>query len=187
MLKALLEEKNLSVYQAAKLSGIPYTTLSELVRQKTSIEKCTAEVVYRLARLLGVSMEMLLENTVEEKADFEIFKSNVCHSAKENTLDFIITTIKRDDVRKYWKKRWYQEAFYLLATIDYLCRLYDIPQCKNYDDIRAHSLKRPLYARDVLLQAKLHPRSRVKEICQSQALPEFLRFNIIESEIFHVF
>ncbi len=187
MLKKALEEKGVSVYQCAKLSGIPYTTLSELIRGKTSIQKCTAEVVYRLAKFLGMSMEELLGDSIEEKTDFEVFKSNVCHRAKEDTLEFIIETVKRDDIRRYWKKKWYPEAFYLLATVDYLCAVHKIPQCENYNDIRAHSLTRPLYPRDVLLESKLHPKSHAKALCRSRALPEFLRFNIIESEINDVF
>ena len=39
MLDTLLKQKNMSIYQCAKLSGIPYTTLSELVRGKTRLEK----------------------------------------------------------------------------------------------------------------------------------------------------
>ena len=65
MLETILKQKNLSMYQCAKLSGIPYTTLSELVRGKTRIEKCSAETVYRLSRVLGVSMEDLISDSKE--------------------------------------------------------------------------------------------------------------------------
>ena len=44
-LMKLLKEKQLSVYQCAKDSGVPYTTLSDIVKGKTSIEKCTAETI----------------------------------------------------------------------------------------------------------------------------------------------
>ena len=39
MLERLLNEMQMSVYQCAKLSGIPYTTLLEIVRGKTDIAK----------------------------------------------------------------------------------------------------------------------------------------------------
>ena len=51
-LMSLLKEKQLSVYQCAKESHVPYTTLSDMVKGKTRIEKCTVETIYKLARTL---------------------------------------------------------------------------------------------------------------------------------------
>ena len=59
-LMSLLKEKQLSVYQCAKESHVPYSTLSDIVKGKTRIEKCTAETIYKLARTLHVTMEALL-------------------------------------------------------------------------------------------------------------------------------
>lgn len=188
MLEILLKEKNMSIYQCAKLSGIPYTTLSEVVRGITRIEKCSAETVYRLSKVLHVSMEELMVYSIETRTDFEIFRSNVCHFVKDNDeLDFIVTTLQEDEISRYWNKKWYPEAFYLLAMVDYLSRVNEIPLCTKYDEIRTHSLKEPLYPRDVMLAAKLHPELDVRERCRREAIPEFLRFNIIESEVRNVY
>ena len=188
MLEALLREKKMTIYQCAKLSGIPYTTLSEVVRGKTRLEKCSAETVYKLSKVLNVTMEELMADSVEPRADFEIFKSNVCHFVKDNDeLDFIVTTLQEDKISRYWNKKWYPEAFYLLAMVDYLSRVNGIPRCTKYDEIRTHSLKEPLYPRDVILAAKLHTEFDVKEKCMREAIPEFLQFNIIESEIRNVY
>ncbi len=188
MLERMLRENNMSMYQCAKISGIPYTTLSELVRGKTRIEKCSAETVYRLSRTLNVSMEDLIHDSIENRLDFEIFKSNICHMVKDNDeIDFIINTLQNDDIRRYWNKKWYAEAFYLLAMVDYLSRINELPLCTKYEDIRARSLKAPLYPRDVILASKLHPSLDVREQCKKEAIPEFLRFNIIEGEIRNVY
>lgn len=188
MLNSILKEKNMTIYQCAKLSGVPYTTLSEVIRGKTRMEKCSAETVYRLSKVLNVSMEDLMRDTVETRSDFEIFKSNVCHRIKDtDELDFIIDTLKEDDIRRYWSKKWYPEAFYLLAAVDYLSRIYEIPLCSQYDDIRSHSLKSPLYPRDVQMSSRLDRNSESKERCRRAAIPEFSRFNIMESEIRNVY
>ena len=188
MLEAILKEKKMSMYQCAKLSGIPYTTLSEVVRGKTRLEKCSAETVYKLSKVLNVTMEELMVDSIEPRTDFEIFKSNVCHFVKDNDeLDFIVTTLQKDEISRYWNKKWYPEAFYLLAMVDYLSRVNEIPLCTKYDEIRTHSLKEPLYPRDVMLPAKLHPELDVRERCRREAIPEFLRFNIIENEIRNVY
>ncbi|MGN0106965.1 MAG: transcriptional regulator [Hominilimicola sp.] len=57
----ILENKGMTKYRLAKLSGIPNATLSELCSGKTSIEKCSAETLYKIAKVLNVFMESLLD------------------------------------------------------------------------------------------------------------------------------
>lgn len=188
MLKEILKQKNMSIYKCSKLSGIPYTTLSEVVRGKTRLEKCSAEVVYKISKALDTSMESLISDSIEARSDFEIFKSNICHRAKdEGDFDFIISVLESDDIRRYWSKKWYSEAFYLLAMIDYLSRENNLPLCNKYDDIRSQSLKIPLYPRDVVMAAKLSPKLDRRAECKRNAIPEFIRFNIVESEVRNVY
>ncbi len=192
-LMGLLKERQLSVYQCAKESRVPYTTLSDIVKGKTRIEKCTAETIYKLARTLHVTMEELLTECFKEDEnapnlrDFEIYKSNICHLVKDKgDIDFIIDILKENQIRAYWERKWYRESFYLLAMIDYLSRENGLPLCNDYDDIRNSTLSEPVYPRDVVLAAKLNDSLDMKEQCLKEAIPEFLRFNIIESEIRNV-
>lgn len=192
-LASLLREKQLSVYQCAKESSVPYTTLLDIVKGKTRIEKCTAETIYKLAKTLNVAMEDLLaecfrenQNTSDSR-DFEIYKSNICHLVKDKgDIGFIIDTLKENQIRTYWERKWYPESFYLLAMVDYLSRENDLPLCNDYEDIRNCTLSEPLYPRDVILAAKLDASLDVKEQCLKEAIPEFMRFNIVESEIRNV-
>ena len=188
MLEAILKEKNMSMYQCAKLSGIPYTTLSEMVRGKTRLEKCSAETVYMLSKTLGISMDDLVRDSMEQRSDFEIFKSNICHMVKDmGDIDFIINILKSDDIRRYWNKKWYLEAFYLLAMIDYLSGINGIPLCNQYDDIRSCSLNRTVYPKDVVMLSKLGSETDVCEESKREAIPEFMRFNIVENEVRNVY
>ena len=189
----LLKEKQLSVYQCAKESHVPYTTLSDIVKGKTRIEKCTAETIYKLARTLHLTMEELLTECFKEDEnapnlrDFEIYKSNICHLVKDKgDMDFIIDILKENQIRTYWERQWYRESFYLLAMVDYLSREKGLPLCNDYEDIRNCKLLEPLYPWDVVLAAKLDGSLDMKEQCLKEAIPEFLRFNIIESEIRNV-
>ena len=192
-LMSLLKEKQLSVYQCAKESHVPYTTLSDIVKGKTRIEKCTAETIYKLARTLHVTMEELLEECYREDEnapnlrDFEIYKSNICHLVKDKgDMNFIIDILKENQIRTYWERQWYRESFYLLAMVDYLSRENGLPLCNDYEDIRNCKLSEPLYPKDIILAAKLDDSLDMKEQCLKEAIPEFLRFNIIESEIRNV-
>ena len=42
----LLKQKNISIYRMSKESGIPYTTLNDIVSGKARLEKCNAETIY---------------------------------------------------------------------------------------------------------------------------------------------
>ena len=135
---------------------------------------------------MNVSMEALLEDCFRDE-NFEIYKSSICHLVKDKgDIDFIIDTLRENRVRIYWERQWYAESFYLLAMLDYLSRENDLPLCKDYEDIRSCTLSEPIYPKDVVLAAKLDAALDVKEQCMNEAIPEFRRFNIIESEIRNV-
>ena len=142
MLTELMQKKAVTKYQLAKNSGIPYTTVSDIVSGKAQLEKCTAETIYRLAKELDVSMETLLEPCFQKRANFELFKSNVCHRVKElGDIDFIIEVLEKDDIRAYYNQHWYRESLYLLAMLDYLSRVNEVPLCSQYDDLRHCKLR----------------------------------------------
>lgn len=67
----IIIQSGMTKYRVAKLSGVPHATLNDLCSGKTHIEKCSGETLYRLAKVLQVSMETLLENVMEEKARLE--------------------------------------------------------------------------------------------------------------------
>ena len=62
----LLEKYHISKYRLAKQAGIPHATLNDICSGKTRLEKCSAETVYRLAKGLNVSMELLTEDGIRE-------------------------------------------------------------------------------------------------------------------------
>lgn len=189
ILERILKDKNISVYKCAKESNIPYTTLLEIVRGKTNIANCSAQTVYRLSKAINMPMEELLEKCyIPERVAFETFKSQVCHIVKnKGDLDFIIDTLKNDDVNKYWELNWYPEAFYTLAMLDYLSRENELPPADKYNSIRAYSLKEPLYPRDIMIASKINKSSDIKKNAVKESIPEFIRFNIVERSVRDVF
>ena len=58
----ILSNIGMTKYRLAKLSGIPHATLSELCSGKTNIEKGSGETLYKIAKVLNVSMESLLDD-----------------------------------------------------------------------------------------------------------------------------
>lgn len=181
----ILKEKNLTKYRLSKLSGVPQTTINDICSGKTRIEKCSAGTLYKISQVLNVSMEELIET--DTRSSFELFKSNLCHRVKDiGEIDFIIQTLEKDDVRILYERKWYPEAFYHLAMLDYLSRLNNLPTCTNYNDIRCHKLEKPLYPAGIIAFSAVTKSEQPKEEALKNAIPEFLRFNIVESEIKNV-
>ena len=62
----ILENKGMTKYRLAKLSGVPHATLNDIFSGKTRIEKCTGETLYKIAKALSVSIETLMESSMTE-------------------------------------------------------------------------------------------------------------------------
>ena len=192
-LNEVLEQKNITKYRLWKESGVPQATISDICTGKTRIEKCSAETIYRIAKVLDVPMESLIAPAVRvmdeerRRPSFEIFKSNICHRVKDmGDIPFVIDLLQSNQIRKLYEKKWYPEALYLLAMLDYLSRENHIPICKNYNDIRAAKLQQLVYPSSVIIMCKALHSDAPKEDCIRMAIPEFLRFNIVESEVRNV-
>ncbi len=182
-----MKKKKITKYRLSKNSGIPYTTLSDILSGKTQLEKCSAETVYKLSKELDVSMEELLAPYFTKRPNFELFKSNLCHRLKElGDTDFMIETLDKDDIREYYKWKWYPECFYLLAMLDYVSRVNGVSLCEEYNDIRRQKLSEPLYPASVLAIDTVSKKDFAKEEARRTAIPEFMRFNIVESEVRNV-
>ncbi len=187
MLNEVIKNRNISKYKLAKNSGIPYSTLTDIINGKTLLSKCSAETVYKLSKELQVSMEDLLSPYFEKRIDFELFKSNVCHNLKElGDIGFIIETLEKDDITLYYNRKWYPECFYLLAMLDYVSRVNDVPYCDKYNAIRNMSLAEPVYPAGIMLMAKVQSNNEILSQAKAQAIPEFLKYNIVESDIRNV-
>lgn len=190
-INAMLDQKNMTKYRLAKESGIPHATISDICSGKAQIEKCSAETLYRIAKVLSVSIEDLIRDRMEKpqehRSTFDVFKSNVCHRVKDiGDIDFIIEVLESNIIRQYYEKKWMAECLYLLAMVDYLSRENDLPLCVEYNDLRSKKLAKPLYPMSVVLADAVSHTSTHADRSYRAAIPEFIRFNIVESEIRNV-
>ena len=187
----ILKDAKMSRYKLSKVTGVPQTTISDICSGRTKMEKCSAGTLYKLAKALNVSVDALLEADeqnstlkVDYRVSFETFKSNTCHQVKDKgDLDFIIETLETNRIRELYRKKWYAESLYLLGMVDYLSRVNDLPVCTNYNDIRSKKLEQEVYPSSVLIRAAVTHNDEVKKEAKKKAIPEFLRFNIVESEV----
>lgn len=184
----LLNDIPITIYECSKRSGIPYSTLSDIIKGKTPIEKASVKNLHSLAETLDMSMDEVYSYMhVPERSDFENFKSETCHVVKElGDTGFIVDTLKSDRIRILYNWGWYPESLYLLAMLDYLSRENGYAQCCDYDDIRSTKLSETVYPASVVAMCLAMGNESAKEEAVRNALPEFLKYNIVESEIRNV-
>lgn len=193
LINQILSQRGITKYRLSKSSGVPQTTINDICSGKTHIEKCSAETLYRISKVLNIAMEDLVESGIQKDSkteyhvSFETFKSNICHQVKDNgDLNFIIHILETNEIRKLFDRKWYPEALYLLAMVDYLSLQNEIPLCTNYDDIRASKLKTTLFPASVIAASTAMKSDKLKVESCAAAIPEFMRFNIVESEVRNV-
>lgn len=120
-------------------------------------------------------------------ADFDVFKSTVCHAVKlAGDMDFVRQTVEQQTIEQYFVRKRYAESLYLLAMVDYLCRVNGEEQLAQYNDLRKMRLKSVLYPKSLLLLAALSDDKEYVRELLDQSIPEFRRFNIIEGDIRNV-
>ena len=129
---------------------------------------------------------LLLDNgkPAECRISFEVFKSNVCHLVKDKgDVEFLLSVLESQEIRRLYQKRWYPEALYLLAMVDYLSRVNGISLCKAYSNLRAAKLKTVLYPTGLVLEAKAANNPSLLKQSEQDAIPEFMSHNIVERDV----
>ena len=135
----------------------------------------------------GVKAECLLEPDAFSRPTFELFKSNLAHLLKTlGDNEFLIQVIESDEINIYYHRSWYPECLYLLAMVDYISRINDIPLCSAYEKYRSMKLNKKLYPMGIVAACAVSDDENLKAQAELNAVPEFLRFNIIESDVRNV-
>lgn len=185
MLYDLIIKNNMSVYECSKRSGIPYTTLRELAHEQTSMMKCHADTLYRLSKALGVAMEELLRPYIRWEigdASWENYKSTLQHRLKhEGDKAFILDVVRNMVPFYYYRKRQFAPCLYLVALTDYVCRENDVKLFEGFEVFRSMKLKDTILPADAVMM-KLLGMEPDPDLVKN-AIPEFVRHNIIEGNV----
>lgn len=207
LLEKILEERKMSKYRLAKLSGVPQSTIADMCRPEGRLAKCAAGTLWKVAQALNLSVEeLLLEEAAFEKylgmpitvehltskeslflddtmPSLQNFRSYACHLLKEyGDVGFIKKVLLEDMVFELFTKGWEAQALYLLALVDYVSRLHEVHFFSRYEPLRQLRLEQTAYPTGLILDAKQYG-EQVLEEAKARAIPEFLRHNIVECEV----
>lgn len=116
--------------------------------------------------------------------DFEIFKSNTCHTVKRlGNKGFIDEIVNKEYIEIYWNNKNRLCACYLLAMIDYLCRLENLPLIEKFDCIRGYRLPKLVYP----YSFNFINNEELLDSALAKAIPEFYRHGLVVGDIFNVY
>ena len=183
-LQKLLDDRNMSVYRLSQLTGIPYSTLNDLKNEKKNIEDCSVRIVICLSEIFHMTTDEIIFHLEIQRPSFDNFRSDICHKVKSyGDIRFIEWVEEKNRIHLYFEKGWKEEAFYLLAMTDYLCRINNLPKDKKYDALRKEKLPVTIYPAGIKLLTVAKGTTKVLEDAKKHAIPEFMHFNIAESDI----
>lgn len=190
-LKKILQEQQMSMYQLSKSSQVPYSTISDLVNEKTKVMNSSVDVMMKISKALNMTLDELInKDSIEaqlKRVPFEQFKNAMRHQLHElGDKAFLKRMLMEDEVEAYASRQWYPEALYILGMMDLLCRLNQLPLASKYESYRSMKLDRVLYPVDIHLLSLAQNNDRIKREAFEKSYPEFKRFNIVEGDIRNV-
>ena len=92
----ILKQTGMTKYRLSKLSGVPHATLNDLCSGKSRIEKCSAETVYKLSKTLHVSMEVLIEESINRNNEIK-----AVHIKREEAYEYGLPEYLQNDLDAY--------------------------------------------------------------------------------------
>ena len=189
MLRAILSNQNISLYQLEKISHISHATLNDIYNEKSNIDNCSVLVMSKLASSLNMDIDSLYKKLVYDdlslftySEDFDLFKSSTLQRLKsEGEEKFLKRVVDTQLIDEYYSYENYLEAFYLLSLVDYLYSKNKKPLLKQYDVIRSLKLTY-IYVPKSIYLLLMSKRITVTQIYK-ESIKEFLSHNIVEAHI----
>lgn len=183
--KEILKSQNKSMYWLAKQTGLAYSTINDICNEKVDILDCSVRNARKICDALDVNLEDFEDDDLND--DFELFKSEICHDLKrKGDIRFLLDVLKSDQINDFYKKKKYKECYYLLAMVDYISRVNNVPLVTNFNYLRKYKLDDVIYPRSIIMAAEITHNEKLKTDAFNNSIPEFKRFNIVENEVRNV-
>ena len=187
LLEELMQQCSKTIDDLMIYTNLDKDKLMLYVTGDVSLLDCPIKTFAALAKTFNLTVQELWDMAEHYDFDpkaFEIFKSNTCHAVKElGNRKFIDEIISKEYIEDYWDNKNRLCACYLLAMIDYLCRLGEMPLFEKFEQIRNYKLPKLIYPYSFNFA---NSTDMIKKAL-AQAIPEFYRHGIVEGDIFNVY
>ena len=200
-LNELMKERHMTRAELCEKSGIPESTLRDILNGRTQIDHCKAGTLYYLAEVLDTTVEEILSAYWDECLDENEPESIVLHDdtamIKFYEIVFIIRRILRHTsgmqfvrficennfIEMCYVGRLYKVALFFLGVIDHFCKENNCPPEPRFDEYRSGVLDETVVSRHIA-NLVFTPIEFLKatEDLNRHAIPELARFNILMTE-----
>ena len=196
-LNDMMNHKHITRTDLRCMTGLPESTLRNILNGNTQIDHCEAATLLSLANALDTTVEdILCKYWAECEANMKPEKSPVHdkHSLLFFYMMYEAALIKLNDIGEVdfiremyefqWIERFYSDGLYrialfLLAMVDYLSRKHHLKLNPKYDQHRKLSLDAPVYSL-ITMDDYDDPDAcaKAKAYAECHSIPEFARFNL---------
>ena len=200
----LMNKKCMTRADLSMMSGVPDSTLRDILSGKAQIDHCEAATIYGIADALGTTVEDILDHYWDEcleDDDEEVREKQPLHDG-HTLLLFYSTVDKLVQLRQFaedsllassfnseafidyfFDKGFYREAFFLLGLTDYLNRKLGKKTDPRFDAYRVYRLDNPVYSLSTIEEYD-NPKEleNAKAYAETYSIPELAAFNIFMTE-----
>ena len=196
----LMNQKSMTRSDLSQISGVPDSTLRDILNGKAQIDHCEAATIYNIAEALDTSVEDILENYWEEceEEDDEggiwqqtlhdghtlvLFYSLVDQlvQARKDEGDLALADCinSGDYIDQFFSKGFYREAFFLLGLTDYLYRKLGKRTDPRFDAYRDYCLDCHVYSlRTIAACDDPAEMNKARAYAENHAVRELAAFDI---------
>ena len=199
----LMNEQYMTRADLSMMSGVPDSTLRDILSGKAQIDHCEAATIYGIADALGTTVEDILNHYWDEcmEADDEECEREALHDGHTllifySTVDMLVQLRQFADdsllassftsetfIDYFFDNGFYREAFFLLGLTDYLNRKLGMKTDPRFDAYRGYRLDCPVYSLSTLEEYdNSEELENAKAYAEAYAIPELAAFNIFMTE-----
>ena len=196
-LNDLMKEQHLTRAELCRRSGIPESTLRDILSGKVQIDHCEAGTLYCLADVLDTTVEEILSAYWDECLDENEPESKVLHDPTSmakfyETVDiareilslgsgmrFVRFVCENNLIEMCYVGGIYKLALFFLGMIDHLCKENNCPLEPRFDEYRSSILDETVVSRRIadLIFTPIEFLKATEDL-KRHAIPELARFNI---------
>lgn len=205
-LNDLMVEHNMSRASLSKMSGVPDSTLRDILNGKAQIDRCEAGTLLDIAEALDTTVEEIVHHYLDERFDMIDFfddepEQKFVHDnnslltfygmvdaviqARKECHDFrtAFFIIEDEMIEKLYSMGHYREALFLLGIVDYVSKKYGMTKDDRFDAYRNRPLDSPVYSLNTLADYDdAEEMNEAKAYAEAYAIPELAAFNIFMTE-----
>lgn len=196
----VMKEHGMTALDLRRKSGIPRSTLRDILNGTSDLRGCKASTIHKLAGALELPMAdvMKLHRPMEASVKAEHSDSRI-HTVmgygnyivdrriflrklrKLGAHRFVNNVLGGHYVENYYKTGEYEIALFLVGLCDYLCEKDGEEPLVVYNMYRGDFLDRPVFPK----YSPLSPRFTEAESrsLMMYSIPQLMRFNIVETEM----